>query len=108
MKERNKHLITQIIAKIIANYEPEKIILFGSYANGNATEHSDSDLLIIKDDPQPPIERRVKIRQILRMENREIALTPIVYTPQEIAARIALGDDFMNDILNNGEVVYAG
>lgn len=108
MKERNKHLITQIIAKIIANYEPEKIILFGSYANGNATEHSDIDLLIIKDDPQPPIERRVKIRQILRMENREIALTPIVYTPQEIAARLALGDDFIHDILNNGEVVYAG
>jgi predicted nucleotidyltransferase len=41
--------LIEIIDKISSNYNPEKIILFGSYAKGNPGEASDIDLFIIKD-----------------------------------------------------------
>jgi len=40
--------IDQIVDIIVSLAEPEKIILFGSYARGDATEKSDIDLLILK------------------------------------------------------------
>ncbi|HSV09858.1 MAG TPA: nucleotidyltransferase domain-containing protein [Hanamia sp.] len=36
------------VSEIVAEYEPEKVYLFGSYANNTATEDSDIDLFIIK------------------------------------------------------------
>ena len=43
-----KNLISQIVDKIIREYQPKKIILFGSYAYGEPNEDSDIDLLIVK------------------------------------------------------------
>ena len=44
--------INQVVETIVKNIQPEKVILFGSYANGNPNEDSDLDLLIIKDMPE--------------------------------------------------------
>jgi predicted nucleotidyltransferase len=40
--------IQTFVSEIVAEYEPEKVYLFGSYANNPATEVSDIDLFIIK------------------------------------------------------------
>jgi predicted nucleotidyltransferase len=40
----NKIKISDIVRKIVQNYDPDKIILFGSYANNTADEDSDLDL----------------------------------------------------------------
>lgn len=58
--------INEIIKRVVDNYHPDKIILFGSYAYGTPTKDSDIDLLIIKDDPSPKIEKHSKIRSYLR------------------------------------------
>jgi len=50
MIEREK--IEEIVLKIAQEYDPDKIILFGSYANGIPDEHSDLDLLIMIWAPQ--------------------------------------------------------
>jgi len=52
--------IKEIIEEIVEGYQPQKIILFGSYASGTPTEDSDIDLLIIKDTNDSPRERRKK------------------------------------------------
>ena len=52
--------IKEIAKKIIEAYDPQKIILFGSYVSGKPTEDSDIDLLIIKDTTDSPRERRKK------------------------------------------------
>ena len=57
--------INEIIKRVVDNYHPDKIILFGSYAYGNPTKDSDIDLLIIKDDPASKIERHRKVRSFL-------------------------------------------
>ena len=45
--------IDSITAQLIEKYKPEKIILFGSAARGDAAPDSDVDLLIIKSDTPP-------------------------------------------------------
>lgn len=58
--------IMEITKRVVDNYHPDKIILFGSYAYGNPTKDSDIDLLIVKDDDLPKIERNRKVRKYLR------------------------------------------
>ena len=53
--------IAQLTARIVAAERPEKIILFGSYASGTATEDSDVDLLVISRSDLPRREREVRL-----------------------------------------------
>ena len=78
-------------------------MLFGSYANGNPGPDSDIDLLIVKETPDRPIDRRGIAADPCRL----IPLEPIVVTPAEVAARTALGDQFLAEILATGETLYA-
>lgn len=99
-------LIKVITKKIQDNYNPEKIILFGSYAYGKPKKDSDIDLLIIKKTNARHIDRSTKVRGILREENRLIAIEPLVYTPEEINQRLKIEDDFIKGIINDGKVLY--
>ena len=101
-----KKIIASIIEKIRDNYKPDKIILFGSYAYGNPRKDSDIDLLIIKKTKARHIDRSVRIREILKEENRFVAIEPLVYTPEEINKRLELEDDFIKTILDKGDVLY--
>ena len=102
----NIGIISRIVNKIKKEYNPEKIILFGSYAWGNPTKDSDIDLFIIKDTDEKPRDRQVGVREILDEENALFALEPLIYTPDEIKNRLKMGDDFIKKILNKGVVVY--
>ena len=102
-----KDLILKMCDRIKEAYQPDRIILFGSFAYGNPTDDSDVDLLIVEDDARRPIDRRVDIRHIVREENRKIALTLLVYTPAELEYRLSIGDDFVDEVLKSGEVLYA-
>lgn len=74
--------ISEIINKIASGYKPDKIILFGSYANGNANEDSDLDLFVIKDSDLPRPERTAQCRKLIY--GSMIPIDLIVYTPKEI------------------------
>ena len=104
-KGTNK-LIRSITKKIRDNYKPDKIILFGSYAYGKPRKDSDIDLLIIKKTNARHIDRAVRIREIIKEENRLVAIEPLVYTPEEITKRLELEDEFIKTILNQGAVLY--
>lgn len=95
-----------ITKKIRDSYRPKKIILFGSYAYGNPRKDSDIDLLIIKETKARHIDRAVKIREILKEENRFFAIEPLVYTPKEINERLGIEDDFIKTILEKGVILY--
>jgi len=92
--------------KIKKEYKPEKIILFGSFAWGKPTRHSDIDLFIIKRTNQRHIDRSVEVAKILNEENKIFAIEPLVYTPQEVAYRLKIGDPFIKKIINKGESLY--
>jgi len=106
MDARHTDYVQEVLKKIIAHYAPQKIILFGSYAYGQPDEESDIDLLIVKETEKRPIERWTDLKRLLRDRNRLVSVSPLVYTPQELEERLALGDPFIQEILENGEVLY--
>ena len=102
-----RKLISEIVEKIKKDYQPEKIILYGSYAYGHPTEDSDVDLFIVKDTDKRRVERFVEVSRLVDESERHISISPLVYTPREVEERLALGDDFVEEILAKGEVLYA-
>jgi predicted nucleotidyltransferase len=107
MKTSSYSIIKEITRLIAEEFFPEKIILFGSYVNGNQDNDSDIDLLIIKNTDERFIDRWTSVRKILSDPNRKIGVDTLVLTPQEINERLYHGDQFIADIIENGEILYA-
>jgi predicted nucleotidyltransferase len=99
-----KEQINQVVEKIVQNVHPEKVILFGSYANGNPNNDSDLDLLVIKDMPQKKVRRGREIRKFLR--GMAIPIDLMVYTPQEIEEWRDTKSAFITQIVDQGQVLY--
>jgi len=93
------------VAKQIADkFEPEKIILFGSYAYGKPKPESDVDLLVVMETPLRSRQQRLEISRAL--SPRPFPLDIIVRTPKQLEERIASGDFFLREIATQGKVVY--
>lgn len=106
--DRLKKILFEIIEDIKTKYNPEKIILYGSFAYGVPDENSDIDLLIIKETSERPLDRRIRVRRIVDIRDSSYpAFSPIVLTPNEIKQRLEIGDQFIQEILTRGEVLYA-
>lgn len=91
------------IVKSLKAYEPEKIILYGSYARGTPSKYSDIDLFIIKATNDKP---SVRIGKVLRLVDWRIPIEPLVYTPKELRRRQRVGDFFIEEVLREGKVIY--
>lgn len=96
--------ITEIVNRIATGYNPDKIILFGSYASGEQSEDSDLDLLVIKNSDLPRPQRALQVRKMLF--GMMIPMDLIVYTPEEIALSRDNKYSFVYEILNTGKVLY--
>ncbi|MEW5718292.1 MAG: nucleotidyltransferase domain-containing protein [Chloroflexota bacterium] len=84
--------------------QPEKIILFGSYAYGKPKPHSDLDLLIVMNSRKSAFARHKQISNLF--PQRLFALDILVKTPTEIAHRLEIQDPFFRKILTRGKVLY--
>ena len=84
-------------------FQPEKIILFGSYAHGTATADSDVDLLVVMNTRLHCVDQAVKIRAVAKFP---FATDLIVRTPQQFEKRIQMGDSFMQEIATTGVSLY--
>ena len=89
---------------IVREFAPLQIILFGSYAYGTPTEHSDVDLLVVM--PIPQSETRQQELEIQRRVPRRFRMDLHVRSPAEIAYRISYNDWFLREILEKGDVLY--
>ena len=88
--------------RIVDAFNPNKIILFGSY--GKPTQDSDLDLLVVMESDDRPVERAAKISRVLRP--RPFPMDILVRTPEEIQHRLAIGDQFIREILERGRILY--
>jgi predicted nucleotidyltransferase len=102
MIDREK--IEEIVLKIKQGYDPDKIILFGSYANGIPDEHSDLDLLIIKNSQKTRPERGIEVRRLL--SGALIPMDILVYTDQEIKESSNNRYSFIYHALKSGKTLY--
>jgi predicted nucleotidyltransferase len=98
--------IYEIVEKLIREYNPLKIILFGSYAYGNPKKDSDIDLFILKNTDERRVDRFVHVKRIVYDPSRTVPVSPLVYTPDEVQTRLKMGDDFVEEILQKGVVLY--
>ena len=99
-------ILDDIVTRLKRDYHPERIILYGSYAWGNPTRHSDIDLFIVKETPLRWVDRFVKVKEIIFDPQRGIPVSPNVLTPSELRERQRLGDDFVDEILSKGQTLY--
>lgn len=75
--------IKQLVDKIVREFNPKKVVLFGSYAWGNPKKNSDVDLLVIKDDPSKNTrEMAIELEKILI--ERNLPLDLLVYKPEQL------------------------
>ena len=89
--------------KIVEKFQPDRIILFGSYAYGQPNEDSDVDLLVILPFDEMPVKTAIAIRQQIKSP---FPLDLIARTPDQIQQRLDMGDFFIQDIINRGYVLY--
>lgn len=106
---RKKFMDKKILKRIIEisdclkkEYHAERVILFGSYARGEATEDSDVDILVIAPTKERFFERMATVLRCVRDIRNGIPLSPIVLRAEEIEERIRRGDQFVEEILEKG------
>lgn len=97
--------IQNLADKILREFHPEKIILFGSHARGDAKPDSDVDLLVIMNSDQHPSRTAAEITY--RVHPRRYPLDLVVRSPQMVRTRLQMNDWFMRDVMREGRVLYA-
>lgn len=103
-KKQIEKEIQNITQQLIRKYKPEKIILFGSGAQGKFGPDSDLDFFIVKKKtPHYGIER---MREVRRLIETAMPCDFLVAKPTEVKTRIKLGDPFVKQIINNGRILY--
>jgi predicted nucleotidyltransferase len=94
--------IRRMIQSVAERFQPERIILFGSYAYGQPRRESDVDLLVV-------IKARNEIDKALQIENYldpPFGVDVIVRTPYNLAWRLREGDWFLREVVERGKVIY--
>jgi len=98
-----KTQIQEVCERIAHDFQPEKIILFGSHALGQQTPDSDVDLMVVMPFEGDPIEKAVSI---LKQINMLIPIDLLVRTQEQVERRLEMGDRFMHEIVERGKVLY--
>ena len=101
-RARDQAAVAQDGERIVAHFQPDKIILFGSYAYGKPHADSDVDLLVIMESDDSPTQRAMRVVPVARVAG--VPMDVLVRTPAEIAYRLAIGDHFIKEILTKGRV----
>lgn len=104
IKDEYKLDTSNLVEAIIKNYQPQKIIAFGSTASGRINEDSDIDLLIIKETEKPFWQR---VKEVLRLYNGFRSLDVSVLTPEEAETAEKRGWFFIKDqMIDKGKILY--
>lgn len=96
--------LPEVVQRIVQTLQPERIVLFGSYAYGTPTPDSDVDLLVVMETTAPPPERYLTVSRLLRP--RPFPVDILVKRPDEIRHALETGDFLMREILSRGRVLY--
>lgn len=99
--------IQAVVRRIVEGYAPDKIILFGSYAYGVPTEHSDLDLLIIKENAEAKrVERSISVWRLL-WEHNVPPMDILIRTPAEMEKAAGIFQSVETIAQTQGRLLYA-
>ena len=95
-------VIRSFVQKVAEQFQPDKIILFGSYAHGQPHADSDVDILVV-------MPARNQLDQAAKIHLATLPPFPVhllVRTPSNLAWRLAEGDSFLKEVVSKGKVPY--
>jgi predicted nucleotidyltransferase len=95
--------IHAIARQIAQKFNPNKIILFGSYARGNYHAFSDVDLLVVLEKNQNGVDPEIEVALSVP---HKFPMDILVRSPQEVSQRLQMGDSFLRDIMERGVILY--
>ncbi len=97
-----RRVIRDFARRVAERFQPERIILFGSYAYGTPHADSDVDILVV-------MPARSELSQAVRIDltcEANFPLDLIVRTPKNMQWRLEEGDSFLREITARGKVLY--
>lgn len=97
-------LLDEIVARIVAAGDPERVVLFGSRARGDSTASSDYDLIVIEPSDEPGHRRAARYYRAIRRFVLPIDI--LVYTPPEVVAWADVPQSLVMTALREGRVLY--
>jgi predicted nucleotidyltransferase len=97
-QERVAHIIASL-----EEYDPQRVIVFGSWARGDEDEYSDLDLVIIKETQERFLDRLEKVYELVKPT---FAMDVLVYTPQELQEMREGDNPFIEMVLREGVTIY--
>ncbi len=95
--------IKELSGRIVRDFQPERIILFGSHAYGTPKEYSDVDLLVIMAFDGHPFD---KAMEILDRLDPDFSPDVVVRSPGDAARRYAECDPLIREAFDRGKVLY--
>lgn len=96
--------ISEITRRIVSEFQPEKIILFGSHARGTAGPDSDVDLLVVM--PVAGSKRAKRIEIAVALSDLQVAKDIVVATPEELRRYRDVVGTIVRSALREGKVLY--
>lgn len=97
-------LLHEVVHRIVQAVDPDKIILFGSYAYGQPHKDSDLDILVIMSSDRPRWQRAIPIYEALR--GLLLPKDLIVYTPEEVEEWSEVPQAFITTAVRQGKILY--
>jgi predicted nucleotidyltransferase len=104
MSSLNDDIIRDIVRRIVDAAQPEKVILFGSQARGDAQPNSDFDVLVIKPSDEPRYRRSIPL--YVALADLPVEVEVIVYTPEEVDEWSQVPQAFVTTVVREGTTIY--
>ena len=103
-KSEYQAAIQEAVDRIVRQFHPDKIILFGSLAQGQSGPDSDADLLVVM--PVDGSKRRQAVQIDLALEGISIPIDLIVVTPDEVEECGSSAGSIVGEAVREGKVLY--
>jgi predicted nucleotidyltransferase len=111
MEQKGRTILGRIVDKLVEEYQPDKIFLFGSYAYGRPHQDSDLDLFLVKDADAGESKgdrwsRRDEAKQIISPVRDGMSVDIFVLTPSELHEELLKGNQFYQEMVSRGILLY--
>lgn len=105
MDEKTARAVDEMVRRLVEQFDPEQIVLFGSQARGDARWDSDVDLLVIMPFEGSKRERQLELRMAL--DGIMVPTDIILASPEEVNRRRNIVGTLIRPALREGKVLYA-
>jgi len=103
-QESIKEKIEEMVRRIVDRFHPQKIILFGSLARGNAQRDSDADILVVM--PVKGSKRKQATEIDVSLIGLDLPTDVIVVTPEELEKNRDRIGTIIYPAIREGKVLY--